>query len=163
MGTVPSRFYGVLCEPRAEGKYLALLYLPGAGVRPYRGATEMAGRGIITFTVGIHGIPVTMEQGVYDALGAGALHGYQFYGMESRDRYYYKPVNMGCVRANEFRDRFAEMEWQGSGCDRRQPGRRVDLYAPLRESPSLSSDLVLPRHLFVTNDAFGKVIHPCGK
>jgi cephalosporin-C deacetylase len=102
MGSAPSRLYGVLCEPRAEGKYPALLYVPGAGVRPYRGALEMAERGLITFQIGIHGIPVTLEQGVYDALGAGALQAYWQFGMESRDRYYYKRVYLGCVRANDF-------------------------------------------------------------
>ena len=102
MGGAPSRLYGVLCEPRAAGKYPALLYVPGAGVRPYRGALELAERGIITFQIGIHGIPVTMEQGVYDALGAGALQAYWQFGMESRDRYYYKRVYLGCVRANDF-------------------------------------------------------------
>jgi hypothetical protein len=76
MGAAPSRFYGVLCEPKAPGKYPALLSVPGAGVRPYRGLAEMAGHGIITLQVGIHGIPVTMEQSVYDSLGAGALANY---------------------------------------------------------------------------------------
>jgi cephalosporin-C deacetylase-like acetyl esterase len=102
MGVAPSRLYGVLCEPRAEGKYPALLHVPGAGVRPYRGALELAEKGIITFQIGIHGVPVTMDQSVYDNLGAGALAGYQLFGMDSRDRYYYKRVYLGCVRANDF-------------------------------------------------------------
>jgi cephalosporin-C deacetylase len=102
MGAAPSRLFGIFCEPRAEGKYPALLSVPGAGVRPYRGMTEMADKGFITLQIGIHGIPVTMEQSVYDQLGTGALMGYQFYGMESRDRYYYKRVYLGCVRANDF-------------------------------------------------------------
>ncbi len=102
MGSAPSRLYGVLCEPRAAGKYPALLYVPGAGVRPYRGALELAEQGLITFQIGIHGVPVTMEQSVYDALGAGALQAYWQFGMESRDRYYYKRVYLGCVRANDF-------------------------------------------------------------
>jgi cephalosporin-C deacetylase len=102
MGNAPSRLYGVLCEPRAEGKYPALLYVPGAGVRPYRGALELAEKGLITLQIGIHGIPVTLEQSVYDSLGAGALQAYWQFGMESRDRYYYKRVYLGCVRANDF-------------------------------------------------------------
>jgi cephalosporin-C deacetylase-like acetyl esterase len=102
MGAVPSRFYGVMCEPKAPGKYPALLSVPGAGVRPYRGLAEMAARGIITFQVGIHGIPVTMEQHVYDSLGAGALMAYNTFGLDSRDRYYFKRVYLGCVRANDF-------------------------------------------------------------
>jgi cephalosporin-C deacetylase len=102
MGNAPSRFYGILCEPKAPGKYPALLSVPGAGVRPYRGLAEMAGRGVITLQVGIHGIPVTMEQSVYDSLGTGALMNYNTFGLDNRDRYYFRRVYLGCVRANDF-------------------------------------------------------------
>lgn len=102
MGSLPSRFYGVLCQPKAPGKYPALLAVPGAGVRPYRGLAEMAARGVITLQVGIHGVPVTMEQSVYDSLGAGALSNYNTFGLDNRDRYYYRRVYLGCVRANDF-------------------------------------------------------------
>jgi hypothetical protein len=57
--------------PRAAGKYPALLSVPGAGVRPYRGLAEIAGRGLITFQIGIHGIPVIQPQEVCDSLGGG--------------------------------------------------------------------------------------------
>lgn len=102
MGNAPSRFYGVLCEPKASGKYPALLSVPGAGVRPYRGLAAVAARGVITLQVGIHGIPVTMEQSVYDSLGAGALMNYNAFGLDNRDRYYFRRVYLGCVRANDF-------------------------------------------------------------
>ena len=102
MGNAASRFYGVLCEPKAPGRYPALLSVPGAGVRPYRGLAEMAGHGVITLQVGIHGIPVTMDQSVYDSLGTGALANYPMFGLDSRDRYYYRRVYLGCVRANDF-------------------------------------------------------------
>ena len=97
-----SRFYGVLCEPKAPGKYPAVLSVPGAGVRPYRGLAALAAKGVITLQVGIHGIPVTMDQSVYDSLGAGALAGYNTFGLDNRDRYYYRRVYLGCVRANDF-------------------------------------------------------------
>ena len=102
MGRAPSRFYGVLCEPKAPGKYPALLAVPGAGVRPYHGLAEMAAQGVITLQVGIHGIPVTMDPSVYESLAAGALAGYPMFGLESRDRYYYYRVYLGCVRANDY-------------------------------------------------------------
>ncbi len=102
MAAAPSRFYGVLCEPKAPGKYPALLSVPGAGVRPYRGLAEIAARGVITLQVGIHGIPVTMDQAVYDSLGAGALANYNTFGLDNRDRYFYRRVYLGCVRANDF-------------------------------------------------------------
>ncbi|BDC48746.1 cephalosporin deacetylase [Bryobacterales bacterium F-183] len=110
--TGTSRFYGVLCEPKAPGKYPALLAVPGAGVRPYRGLAAMAANGIITLQVGIHGIPVTMEQSVYDSLGAGALSGYNAFGLDSRDRYYFRRVYLGCVRSNDFL--VSHPKWDGT-------------------------------------------------
>jgi cephalosporin-C deacetylase len=97
-----SRLYGILCMPKAAGKYPALLSVPGAGVRPYRGWAEMAGRGVITLQIGIHGIPVIQPQEVYDSLGRSALNGYPTYGLDSRERYYYRRVYTGTLRANDF-------------------------------------------------------------
>lgn len=97
-----SRLYGILCMPRTPGKYPALLSVPGAGVRPYRGLAEIAGRGLITFQIGIHGIPVIQPQEVYDGLGRGGLSGYPTFGLDSRERYYYRRVYTGTLRANDF-------------------------------------------------------------
>ncbi len=97
-----SRLFGILCVPKMEGKYPALLKVPGAGVRPYGGDIAMAEKGIITFEIGIHGVPVTMEQEIYQNLGASAVNGYWAYNLDNKDRYYYKRVYMGCVRANDF-------------------------------------------------------------
>ena len=97
-----ARLYGILCVPKKEGKYPALLHVPGAGVRPYSGDIANAEKGIITLQIGIHGIPVTMEPTVYTDLGAGAFNGYWAYNMDDRDRFYYKKVYLGCVRANDF-------------------------------------------------------------
>ena len=97
-----SRLFGVLCEPKGEGPFPAILQVPGAGVRPYGGWVEMAEKGFITFQIGIHGIPVNLDPAVYQALGAGALQGYNTFNLDERDRYYYRRVYLGCVRANDF-------------------------------------------------------------
>jgi cephalosporin-C deacetylase-like acetyl esterase len=97
-----SRLYGILCMPRAAGRYPALLSVPGAGVRPYRGLPQLAGRGLITFQIGIHGIPVIQPQEVYDSLASGGLSGYPTVGLDSRERYYYRRVYTGTLRANDF-------------------------------------------------------------
>lgn len=99
---VNTRLYGILCVPRAEGKYPAVLRVPGAGVRPYGGYIEAAENGIISFEIGIHGIPVTLEPSLYTSLASGALRNYMFTGASNRDQYYYKRVYLGCVRANDF-------------------------------------------------------------
>jgi len=97
-----TRLYGILCVPKKPGKYPALLRVPGAGVRPYYGVTDLAEYGIITFEIGIHGIPVNMEEPVYDLLRYNALEGYWLFNMDDRDRYYYKHVYVGCTRAVDF-------------------------------------------------------------
>jgi cephalosporin-C deacetylase len=88
--------------PKKDGKYPALLKVPGAGVRPYGADVGTAEQGIIVLEIGIHGIPVNMDPEVYGDLGSSALNGYQYYNMDNRDRYYYKRVYLGCVRANDF-------------------------------------------------------------
>ena len=72
----------------------------------------MAENGIIYFEIGIHGIPVTLDPLVYADLGKTALDGYPFFNLDNRDRYYYKRVYLGCVRAVDFI--FSLPEFDGS-------------------------------------------------
>jgi cephalosporin-C deacetylase len=97
-----SRLYGILCVPKKPGKYPAILQVPGAGIRPYNPDLEMADKGIIVFTIGIHGIPVNLDPSVYNDLNTGALKGYFFFNANNKDKFYYKRVYMGCIRANDF-------------------------------------------------------------
>ena len=97
-----ARIYGILCEPRAPGHYPAILKVPGAGVRPYFGDTEMASKGAIVLEIGIHGIPVNLAKEVYDQVYAGALNGYGLFNFDDRDHYYYKRVYLSCVRSNDY-------------------------------------------------------------
>ncbi|KQW43235.1 MULTISPECIES: acetylxylan esterase [unclassified Roseateles] len=97
----PSRFHGVLAVPRAQGKFPALLNLPGAGVRPYRGNIAMAEKGFITLQVGIHGIPVNLAPEVYEQLARGALAEYPRNQLDDRNSYYYRRVYLGALRASD--------------------------------------------------------------
>ncbi len=97
-----TRLYGILCMPKKDGKYPAILKVPGAGARPYAGDAATAEKGFITFEIGIHGIPVNMDVAVYNNLMAGALAGYWNTNLDDKDRYYYKRVYAGCIRANDF-------------------------------------------------------------
>ncbi len=95
----PSRLYGILCEPHGKGPFPAVLLVPGAGIRSYSGDTTLAAKGVITFTIGIHGIPVNLERETYDVLNVGALGGYPGINSNDRDRYYYRRVYLGTIRA----------------------------------------------------------------
>lgn len=97
-----SHIYGILCKPKKSGKYPAVLDVPGAGIRPYYGRVDLAEEGIISFQIGIHGIPVNLEKAVYDDLMNGALNSYWTLNLDNRDKYYYKRVYLGCVRAVDF-------------------------------------------------------------
>jgi cephalosporin-C deacetylase-like acetyl esterase len=101
-GAIQPRVYGILCMPKAPGRYPAILGVPGAGVRPYAGMKDLAARGAITLQIGIHGIPVNLPPEVYEQLAAGALNGYNTFNLDNRDAYYYRRVYLGCVRANDF-------------------------------------------------------------
>lgn len=102
LDNISGKIYGILCKPKKAGTYPALLQVPGAGVRPYSGDLDNASRGVITFQIGIHGIPVNLPQVVYDDLRAAALQSYWTIGLDDRDNYYYKRVYLGCVRAIDF-------------------------------------------------------------
>ncbi|MEO7412400.1 MAG: acetylxylan esterase [Opitutaceae bacterium] len=104
IGTSPSRtsrFYGVLCVPRGEGPFPAMMIPPGAGIRKLRGQIQWAERGFITLEVGVHGIPVILPEELYVSLG-GALGSYQTIALDDRERYYFRRVFMGCLRANDY-------------------------------------------------------------
>ncbi|MBB3219853.1 acetylxylan esterase [Pseudoduganella umbonata] len=110
-GGQPSRIYGVLAVPRADGKYPAVLHVPGAGVRPYKGAVELAEKGAITLQIGIHGIPVNLPDELYEQLRNGALESYNRYNLDDRDSYYYRRVYLGALRGLDYLVRHAK--WDG--------------------------------------------------
>lgn len=106
-----SKMYGILSIPVKPGKYPALLRVPGAGVRPYSGDTYTAPGKCIVLEIGIHGVPVTMEQKVYDDLANAALNGYWDTNLENPDRNAYKRVVTGAVKGV---DMIASLdEWDG--------------------------------------------------
>lgn len=137
-----SRTYGILCEPVKPGKYPALLRVPGAGVRPYGGDIYTASKGAVTLEIGIHGIPVTMQQSVYDDLGQGALNGYWEFGMDNRDKSYYKHVVLRCIRALDYIEQYTPWNGKELGVTGSSQGgflslatagldRRITFYAPV--------------------------------
>lgn len=100
--TTGSRIYGIMAMPKKPGKYPAILRVPGAGIRPYAGDPKTAALGVITLEIGIHGIPVNLDNQVYDNLMNGALSSYWTIRMNNRDAFYYKRVYLSCVRAVDF-------------------------------------------------------------
>ncbi len=94
--------YGMLCVPRAPGKYPTVLQVPGSGLHRFTGYTSLAERGVITLEIGIHGIPVNLPAAVYPSLASAGLNGYAYFNLDDRDKYYYKRVYLGCKRAVDF-------------------------------------------------------------
>ena len=96
------RIFGILSVPVKPGKYPALLRVPGAGVRPYSGDVYTASRGAITLEIGIHGMPVTLPQHVYDEIFRGGLDNYWDTNLDNPDKNYYKRVVVGAVRCVDY-------------------------------------------------------------
>lgn len=106
-----SKMYGILSIPVKPGKYPALLRVPGAGVRPYSGDSYTAAGKCIVLEIGVHGVPVTMEQKIYDDLANGALQGYWATNLDDPNRNAYKRIVTGAVRGV---DMIASLdEWDG--------------------------------------------------
>lgn len=95
---INGRIYGILTRPKKEGKYPAILHVPGAGVRPYSGTN--LNQPVISLQVGIHGVPVNLyDSPLYVSLGSGPLNGYMRANLDDKDNYYYKRVYLGMVKA----------------------------------------------------------------
>ncbi len=110
-----SKMYGILSVPVKEGKYPALLRVPGAGVRPYAGDTYTAPAECIVLEIGIHGVPVTMQQKIYDDLANGELNGYWDTNLENPYRNAYRRVGTSAVRGVDY---IASLpEWNGKTID----------------------------------------------
>ena len=124
--SAPSRLYGILCVPKGGGKFPALLNVPGAGTRPYYGDVANAERGVVTFQIGIHGIPVNLDPSVYTSLQNGAFQNYQLFNLDDRDRYYYKRVYLGCHSGGGFSGRSAPGRCQPAGRNGQFAGRGTE-------------------------------------
>ncbi len=106
-----AKLYGILTMPKAEGKYPAVLKVPGAGVRPYYGDIGLSSENVIVFEIGIHGIPVNLSQQIYDDMIANYNNNYWDINFNDKDSYFYKRVYLGCIRANDFLT--ALPQWDG--------------------------------------------------
>lgn len=106
-----SYMYGMLSVPKKQGRFAAILRVPGAGVRAYSGDRDVfPAQDIITLEMGIHGIPVNMDGSVYQDLRATALARYNSFNNDDRDLYYYKRVYLGCVKAVDFLTSLPEVD-----------------------------------------------------
>lgn len=97
-----TRMYGILTVPKAEGKYPAILRLPGGGVHAKSGNIVNAEQGAIILELGIHGIPVNLDNKVYTDLTYAALSSYFLTGIDNRNTYYFRRVYLGCVKGVDF-------------------------------------------------------------
>tara|TARA_R110002096_G_scaffold436058_1_gene666580 strand:- start:19337 stop:20662 length:1326 start_codon:yes stop_codon:yes gene_type:complete len=99
-----AKVYGVLSVPKKEGKYPAILKVPGAGVwGHFMVQDEHVKQGVITFEIRIHGVPtISKEPNLHGDLWNGALWDYWNINLDNKDHYYYKRVYLGCVRSVDF-------------------------------------------------------------
>lgn len=97
-----SRFYGMLAIPKGDGPFPAVVQYPGAGV--YRVGPNMgfAEKGVISLAFHAHGMMPDLDDKIYTDLGNTALREYPTMNIVDRDRYYYRRMVQGAVRAIDF-------------------------------------------------------------
>lgn len=111
---IQGKIYGILSLPKKEGKYPAILHVPGAGVRPYYAAN--LNQNVISLQVGIHDVPVNeYNSPLYQDLASGPLNGYMRFNLDDKDHYYYKKVYLGMVKAVDFIYSLPEFDGQSLG------------------------------------------------
>jgi cephalosporin-C deacetylase len=98
---IGQHIYGYLCKPKAEGKYPVILIPPGAGIKQQTPSTFYAEQGFISLSTEIHGISPLLSPQQYEDIN-NAFGEYMYNGIDDPDRYYYKRVYLGCVRAIDF-------------------------------------------------------------
>lgn len=91
--------YGMLTVPRKEGKFPVIIRVPGAGVHQTNPETEFAKQDFITLSLYIHPFPGDWNKVFYDSLRTSSYIDYKFWGIRSKETFYYKRVITGCVKA----------------------------------------------------------------
>jgi cephalosporin-C deacetylase-like acetyl esterase len=97
-----SRVYGWLSVPKKRGPFPAVLVVPGAGVYPQGPATQFARLGALSLNISVHNMDVDLPASAYAEANASALKGYPQFGKSDRDKFYYRRVVLGCVRALDY-------------------------------------------------------------
>lgn len=93
--------YGYLSKPKKEGKYPIVLYLPGAGIGPSNPMVNFINKEVITLSIEIHGLNPQADVKFFQEVRRKFMT-YMFSGVESRDKFYYKPVVLGCIKAADY-------------------------------------------------------------
>lgn len=102
--TVPNSevaIYGYLSKPKKEGKYPIVLYVPGAGIGPSNPLVNFINKEVITLSIEIHGLNPQADPEFYQEVRRKFIN-YMYSGVESRDKFYYKPVVLGCIKAADY-------------------------------------------------------------
>jgi len=97
-----TRVYGWLSVPKRRGPHPAVLVVPGAGVSAQGPATQFARLGALSLNISVHNMDVDLPAAAYTEASAGALKGYPHQGKTDREKFYYRRVVLGCVRALDY-------------------------------------------------------------
>lgn len=93
--------YGYLSKPKKEGKFPIALYLPGAGIGPSNPNVNFISKDVISLSIEIHGLNPQADASFFQEVKRKFMN-YMYSGVESRDKFYYKPVVLGCIKAADY-------------------------------------------------------------
>lgn len=152
----PTRIYGVLCVPNKPGRFPAVVRYPGAGVRGYAGWLAPAREGVITLEIGVHGIPIDLDPSVYEELRFGPLFGNNVFNLDDPERYYYRRIYAGCLRAVDFIASLEQFDGENYGVTGGSQGGLLALVVATLDSRIKALVCMMPAYCDVTADLHGQ-------
>ncbi len=96
------RVHGWISVPKGAGPFPGVLTVPGAGVYGILPDRYHAALGALSMNIIIHDIPVDETPDFYKKEAAGSLKDYRDIGMDDKEKSYFRPVILGCVRALDY-------------------------------------------------------------
>ncbi len=96
------RVQGWIAVPKGKGPFPAILTLPYAGVYGIEPDTRHARMGALAMNIIVHDLPVDETVEFYQKQSEGPLRAYRDLGMDDRQKSFFRPAILACVRAIDY-------------------------------------------------------------
>jgi cephalosporin-C deacetylase len=156
--TEGGRVHGWFTIPEGKGPFPAVLFVPGAGVRPTSKATVFAKTGLAVLSINVHGIELDKENQYYQNLSANIYKGddYFFFNKNDPPRYYFYRVIQDCIRAVDFLQTREEVDSSQIGICGGSQGGFLSLIMSALDKRIKAAALATPAMCDITGPLYGR-------
>ncbi|MBT4482398.1 MAG: prolyl oligopeptidase family serine peptidase [Candidatus Latescibacteria bacterium] len=152
------RVHGWFTVPEGKGTFPAVLFVPGAGVRPTSKATVFTRAGLAVLSINVHGIDPDKEIKYYQGLRANIFKGddYFFFNKKDPHRYYHYRVIQDCIRAVDFLHTCDKVDSSKIGICGGSQGGFLSLITPALDKRIKAASLAVPAMCDITGPLYGR-------